>query len=228
MEGKMGKDDKGKLVMGIIAFGSLWGMLEATAGSILHYTLVLNAGAIMAAAGFFIMATAVAVYKKPQIAPYIGIVAASEKFLGFLIFPLSSWGQIARPAAGIFLESLAFGAVLIFFWSGYRKKIGTKVLCTAASSYLGFFLYALVGKFVFKGGIGNMDVPALMKHVISNATIIFIVSSFLVPAGSWVGDRIKISIERTILRNPGFYYGITGLVSVLCWVVSIITTIKGA
>ena len=223
----MEKDNAGRLIAGIILFGSLWGMLEATLGSILHYTLILNAGAIMTAAGFFIMAIAVSIYKKPQIAPYIGIVAASEKFLGFLIFPLSSWGQIVRPATSIFLESLVFGIVLMFLWSGYRKKIGIKILCAAISSYFGFFLYVFVGRLVFKGGVGIMDIPGLIKHVVSNATIIFIISSFLVPAGNWLGDRIKTSMEQTMFRNPKFYYGITGLVSAFCWVVAMIATVKG-
>jgi|GEM_PF-979869 len=217
-----------KVIAGIILFGSLWGMLEATLGGILHYVGIVNPGPVMASTGFSILAFAVAIYGKPWIAPYIGLVAASEKFLGFIIFPWSSWGKIIRPATGIFLESLLFGAVTAIMWNEYREKAGSKVLCTSLASYLGMFAYGFLGWTIFRSGIGaNRNILVMLKDIGFSATLTFMLSAFLVPAGHWLGNRVRDYDERMALKDPAFYYSMATIASVWCWIVAFITTVKG-
>jgi len=54
-----------RLIIGILVFGSIWGLIEATFGGFLHMIIFPNKGAIMGGIGVAIMATALAVYRKP-------------------------------------------------------------------------------------------------------------------------------------------------------------------
>ena len=46
------------LIIGILVFGSIWGILEATLGGFLHLIIFPNKGAIMAGIGVAIMSSA--------------------------------------------------------------------------------------------------------------------------------------------------------------------------
>ena len=81
-----------RLIIGILVFGSIWGLLEATLGGFLHMIIFPNKGAIMSGIGVAIMASALAVYRKPAMLPGMGIVAASFKLLGAWVTTLSLTG----------------------------------------------------------------------------------------------------------------------------------------
>ena len=104
-----------RLVIGILVFGSIWGFLEATLGGFLHMIIFPNKGAIMGGIGVSIMASALAIYRKPGMLPGIGLVSASFKLLDVWIFALSiSSIHIINPAMAIIFESLAFSLVAVF------------------------------------------------------------------------------------------------------------------
>lgn len=70
-----------RVIIGILVFGSIWGLLEATLGGFLNMIIFPNKGAIMGGIGIAIMGAALAIYRKPTMLPGIGIVAASFKCL---------------------------------------------------------------------------------------------------------------------------------------------------
>jgi len=78
-----------QVLIGILVFGSIWGLLEATLGGFLHLIIFPNKGAIMGGIGVALMASALAIYKKPGMLLGIGIVAASFKLLDVWLFSLS-------------------------------------------------------------------------------------------------------------------------------------------
>ena len=90
------------LIIGILIFGSIWGFFEATLGGFLHLIIFPNKGAIMAGIGVAVMASALALYKRPSILPGIGIVAALFKLLDVWLFalPITSI-HIINPATAI-------------------------------------------------------------------------------------------------------------------------------
>ena len=47
-----------QILVGILLFGSIWGLLEATLGGFLHLVIFPNKGAIMSGIGIAIMASA--------------------------------------------------------------------------------------------------------------------------------------------------------------------------
>jgi hypothetical protein len=104
-----------RVIIGILVFGSIWGLLEATLGGFLNMIVLPNKGAIMGGIGMAIMCAALAIYRKPAMLLGIGIVAASFKWLNsWLLFVPVSAIHIINPAMAIFLESLAFSLVATF------------------------------------------------------------------------------------------------------------------
>ena len=84
------------ILIGILVFGSIWGLLDAISTGALfsHIAPTLRSHQICicpltgAVFGFFIMALALAIYKKPAMLIGIGAVAALFKLLNFAIIPL--------------------------------------------------------------------------------------------------------------------------------------------
>jgi len=113
-----------RIIIGILVFGSIWGLFEATLGGFLNLIVFPNKGAIMGGIGMAIMGTALAIYRKPAMLPGIGIVAASFKWLNsWLLFVPASAIFIINPAMAIFLESLAFSLVVTFLMHRIDKNV---------------------------------------------------------------------------------------------------------
>jgi hypothetical protein len=74
------------VVIGILVFGSVWGLVEATLGGALHLIHFAYKGAITAGIGMSIMATFVVVYRRPRLVFFIAAIAAMFKPLSALIY----------------------------------------------------------------------------------------------------------------------------------------------
>jgi hypothetical protein len=105
---------KADIIFGILVFGSIWGLLEATLGGFLNMVLFPNKGAIMTGIGVAIMAASLAVYRRAAMTVGIGLVAASFKLLNVWIFVPVSYHHVLNPAVAIIFEALIFGLIAVF------------------------------------------------------------------------------------------------------------------
>ena len=141
------KNEKGKrtlkILFSVLLFGGLWGILEATLGSLLHMpfvpgTMFLASTTIMVPIAYFLMG---ACYKRTETFRsvfYMGVLAAAIKSLSCLIFHMSF-----NPVYHILLESLFMGLALLAI---RPKKIisfaglGTVILANTSYQAVGTFL----------------------------------------------------------------------------------------
>ncbi len=107
------------ILLGTITFGALWGILEATLGTLLHLPFFDNAGMYACSSTIIIpiaYALMAACYKKTGSLfsiPAMGVVAALIKLT--VAFFVGFKPSVYNPAIYIVVESLAmFGAVAIF------------------------------------------------------------------------------------------------------------------
>jgi len=99
--------------MTIALFGSIWGLIEATAGGLLHLARVPFTGTIMSSIGFAILFLALRSGAKLAHLAIISFVAASFKFLDCWLFGIPVFDiTIVNPATAIACQGLA--ASLIF------------------------------------------------------------------------------------------------------------------
>ena len=214
------------LIIGIIVFGSIWGFLEATLGGFLHMILFPNKGAIMGGIGIAIMASALAIYRKPSMLPGIGMVAASFKLLDVWLFslPIASI-HIINPAMAIIFESLAFGLVAVFVMDKMAKNaltgVGVGVLAglVSAAAWVYFAIYVMnapqYARVVFTAG----------GFIANQGIIQAVFFGIFLPLGYVAGE--KLTAKASAFVNRPLYYAASAAVICLCWGISIIATIVG-
>ena len=125
------------IVFSVLLFGGLWGIVEATLGTILHLpivrrTMFMSSTTILVPIAFALMS---ACYKKTgtfRTCFYMGILAASMKAISCLIFKMSF-----NPCYYIVIESLAMGvAVLVIRPKKIVSYAGLATGITASTLYL--------------------------------------------------------------------------------------------
>ena len=126
-----------KIIFSVLLFGGLWGILEATLGSLLHMhfvpnTMFLASTTIMVPLAYFLMG---ACYKRTETFRsvfYMGILAASIKLIACLIFHMSF-----NPVYHILLESVFMGlAILVIRPKKVVSFAGLATLILANTLYL--------------------------------------------------------------------------------------------
>ena len=110
-----------KTLIQILFYGSIWGILEATVGHILHFIPATIAGAIMFPIAGAVLYQAYNRTKSTQSLFYIGIIAAMIKSVNFLLPQLSIYKTI-NPMISILLESLVVVVVVSFLVSDNKVK----------------------------------------------------------------------------------------------------------
>ena len=215
------------LIIGILVFGSIWGVLEATLGGFLHLIIFPNKGAIMAGIGVAIMSLALAIYRKPSMLLGIGIVAASFKLLDVWLFflPITSI-HIINPAMAIIFESLAFSLVAVFVMKRIAKNafigVGAGVLAglISAAAWVYFAIYVMnapaYARVVFTAGgyIANQGI----------AQAVF--SGVFVPLGYLVGAKLEVKTSPALI-NRALYYATSAAIICFCWGISAIAKMSG-
>ncbi len=215
------------LIIGILVFGSIWGFLEATLGGFLNMIILPNKGAIMGGIGVAIMASALAIYKKPSMLLGIGIIAASFKLLNvwFLFVPITSI-HIINPAMAIIFESLAFSLVAAFMMNRIAKNafvgVGAGVLAglISAIAWVYFAIYV-------------MNAPAYARVVFTAGGFItnqgVVQAAFfgiLLPLGYLVGEKLATKTSP-VLISRSLYYATSVAIICLCWGISAVAKMTG-
>ena len=209
-----------QILIGILVFGSVWGFLEATLGGFLHMIIFPNKGAIMGGIGVAIMASALAIYKKPGMLPGIGIIAALFKLLDVWLFalPIASI-HIINPAMAIIFESLAFSLVATFMMNRIARNafvgVGAGVLAglISAIAWVYFAIYVMnapaYARVVFTAG-GFITNQGVLQAAFS---------AILLPVGYLVGEKLAVKTPPVLARRP-VYYAVSASTVVFCWGIS--------
>lgn len=98
---------KSKLIITVLMLGGLWGLLEATLGTILHLeafdSIVFASTAVLLPLAYVICGRAYTITGKARTALYVGIVAAAIKSVCFFFVPMVN--KVVNPMVAILLES---------------------------------------------------------------------------------------------------------------------------
>lgn len=215
------------IIIGILVFGSIWGLLEATLGGFFNMILFPNKGAIMAAIGVTIMGTALAIYRKPAMSLAIGIIAASFKLLNIWIFTPVSYIHIINPATAIVAESLAFTIVAVVLVNRMERSalvpIGAGFLAglITATAYVYFALYVTHAPILQRMGVSGAGEFIATQGLIQAAFF-----GIFLPIGYQLGKKLAVTNPLATLGRP-LYYSISAAAVCLCWGVSAIAIAAG-
>ncbi len=211
-----------KILFSVLLFGGLWGILEATLGSLLHMpfvpgTMFLASSTIMVPIAYFLMG---ACYKRTgtfRSALYMGILAAGIKLIACLIFRMS-----INPVYYILMESAFMGvALLIVRPKNILSFAGLGTLIIANTLYLGVstFLRVNVATAYRSVFIANFEQYTFMINCVAilysfafGAMLFGLVK--LAEKYSWDFSKVK-----KVIYHPAFASGVAAVALVLAVVV---------
>jgi len=217
-----------RVIIGILVFGSIWGLLEATLGGFLNLIIFPNKGAIMGGIGIAIMGAALAIYRKPAMLPGIGIVAASFKWLNsWLLFVPVSAIHIINPAMAIFLESLAFSLVVIFLIYRIDKNVYVGAWAAFLAGLISVTAYGYFSVYVMHAPLfERMGVSSVPEFIASYGVIQAFFFGMLAPLGYLVGKKLAAT-SPVFLRRPLYYYATSSAIVCFCLVISAVAVRAG-
>ena len=217
-----------RVIIGILVFGSIWGLLEATLGGFLNMIIFPNKGAIMGGIGMAIMGVALAIYRKPAMLPGIGIVAASFKWLNaWLLFVPVSAIHIVNPAMAIFLESLVFSLVVTFLMYRMDKNVYVGAWAAFLAGLISVTAYGYFSVYIMHAPLfERMAVSSVPEFIASHGVIQAVFFGMLAPLGYLVGKKLA-STSPVFLRRPLYYYASSAAIICVCLVISAVAVQAG-
>jgi hypothetical protein len=206
-----------RVVIGILVFGSIWGLVEATLGGALHLVHFTYKGAITGGIGMSIMAAFVVMYRQPKLAFCIAVIAAMFKPLSAVIFfkPIFD-PSVVNPASAILLEGLAFSLVVGLLFKGFESSIKMRIGAGVSAGYLSAIIYAILASSLGMGNWVFMGVTERVTTALTNGTALAVVGTCLLLLGHLVGTKLRPRFWQFSDLKPKAFYAGTIAITALC------------
>ena len=220
--------------VGILIFGSIWGLLQGTIGaafgsadsffkSQLHICPCPLVGAIL---GIPIMTAALAIYKRPAMLVGIGIAAIPFSFLAIPIQHIPAFTTatttypIINPIVAMIFSSVIFSIVSTLVM---RKSELTTSVLIGAGALSGFLSSAAFIYTVVALGAPILKASGLSGHlayIATNGLLWTAISAATSPTGYVMAPKLQLKISPLLSQNTWFYRLTPVIVVAVCWIVS--------
>jgi len=215
-------------IVGIILFGSIWGLAEATLGGFLHLIYFPYKGAIMGGIGISIMAAFVATYRRPKLVFSIGVIAALFKPLSAVIYGQPIFAPfVVNPSSAILLEALAFSLVVSLLFKGFESSIKMRIGAGVSAGYLSIILYGVLASALGMGNWASWGLAERLSSVFANGTGLAIVGTSLLLLGHLVGTKLRPNFWQLMTVKPKAFYASTIAIVAFCWIVAAVAFASG-
>jgi len=216
------------VVIGILVFGSVWGLVEATLGGALHLVHFAYKGAIPGAIGMAIMATFVVTYRRPRLVFWIAVIAALFKPLSALIYGQPIFGpSVVNPASAILLEALAFTLVVSLLFRGFEGSIKVRIGTGISAGYLSIILYAILASAAGMGKWASLGLSEKLTTALTDGTALAIAGTALLLLGYLVGMQLRSKFWQFSSTKPSLFYASATATIVCCWVIAVVAFASG-
>jgi hypothetical protein len=205
------------VMLGILVFGSVWGLVEATLGGALHLVHFAYKGAITGGVGMAIMAAFVATYRQPKLVFWLGVIAALFKPLSALIYGQPVFAPfVVNPASAIILEALGFALVVSLLFKHFESSVKTRIGAGVAAGYLSIILYAVAASALGLGKWASWGLAERLTSVLIDGTALAIVGTGLLLLGYLVSTRFRPNLWQFMTAKPKAFYASTIAITALC------------
>jgi hypothetical protein len=216
------------VVIGILVFGSVWGLVEATLGGALHLIHFTYKGAITGGIAMAIMAAFVVTYRRPKLVFWLGVIAALFKPLSALIYVKPIFDpSVVNPASAILLEALAFTLVVSLLFKGFESSIKTRIAAGISAGYLSIILYAILASAAGMGNWASWGVTERLTAALTDGTALAIAGTCLLLLGHLVGTKLRPNFWQLSSTKPSLFYASTTATIVCCWVIAVVASRPG-
>lgn len=215
-------------VLLLLVIGSAWGILEITLGSFLHALHFPQKGAVMGGLAVSLMAFFVALTGKPQLVPFLGLIAASLKLFSASYIGLALLSPfIFNPTLAIILEAVAFSVVVVIFKKAMERSVAVKIAAGMLAGALGILAYALVASVFGLGMWPFLELAEKVRVALTTALPVALAGVFMLAAGDYAG---KLSIGRLNafkVLYPQVYLPALAVLVGFSWAVPVIFKVGG-
>ena len=205
--------------VGILVFGSVWGLVEATLGGALHLIHFPYQGAIPGGIAMAIMAAFVVIYQRPRLVFWIAVIAALFKPLSAAIYGQPIFSPfVVNPASAILLEGLGFTLVVSLLFKGFEGSIKTRIAVGVSAAYLSATLYAILASALGMGKWAYLGVTERVTTALTDGTALAIVGTGLLFLGYLVGTKLRPNFWQVMTVKPRTFYASTAAITAFCWI----------
>ena len=216
------------LIVGILVFGSIWGLVEAILGGALHLIHFPYQGAIPGAIGMSIMATFVVIYRRPRLVLWTGVIAALFKLLSAAIYGQPVFAPfVINPASAIILEALAFTMVVSLLFEGFESSIRMRIGAGVAAGYLSIILYAILASAVGMGKWASLGISERVTTALTDGTALAVAGTALLFLGYLAGMRLRPRFWHLSSTKPSLFYASTTAATVCCLIGATVVSAPG-
>jgi hypothetical protein len=216
------------VVIGILVFGSVWGLVEATLGGALHLIHFTYKGAITGGIGMSIMAAFVVTYRQPKLVFWIGVIAALFKPLSAVIYGQPIFSPfVVNPASAILLEALAFTLVVSLLFKDFESSIKARIAAGISAGYLSAILYAVLASAAGMGNWASWGVTDRLTAALTDGTSLAIAGTALLLLGYLVGTKVRPRFWQLSSTKPSLFYASATATIVCCWVIAAVAFASG-
>lgn len=203
------------VIFGILLFGSIWGVLEATMGNILHFIgLWPLTGAIMTSIGIGLIAFTRSLYRTRYIGISMSIIAAAIKALDFII----PGSNVLRPMVAILAVGVAYEVIdaLRLKQTDINKAItGVGTAYLSLAMFVFFTAYVMQFKFWLSKGFTGM-----LLYLLTDGWKFGLGSMFTYLLGSKLLDLLNTT-NKQVFRSK-IYYPAGTFIIIACWTIGLV------
>jgi len=199
------------ILLGVLLFGSIFGLSEVALGDGLKATGFPYRSALLTGMGMGIMGAALALYRKPAIPFTIGLVGASVKLLAIPILGISIMCK-ANSCLAVALEASALSLVAFVLLRGMDRSIYIRMGAGALAAMLGAVGFFFIGMRVAPCNYLLSFQGNLSGFLGTEGSLWAAFSALLLPLGWWVGEKIKEKAPLFSERKPLYYFASTSII----------------
>jgi len=206
-----------RVIIGILVFGSIWGLVEATLGGALHLVHFAYKGAITGGIGMAIMAAFVVMYRRPGLVFWLGVIAAMFKPLSALIYGQPVFAPfVVNPASAILLEALGFTLVVSLLFKRFEGSVRIRIGAGVAAGYLSIILYAVAASALGLGKWASWGLAERATSVLIDGTALAIAGAGLLVLGYLVSTKLRPNFWQFMTVKPKAFYASSIAITALC------------
>ncbi len=207
-----------RTIIGILVFGSIWGLVEATLGGALHLAHFAYKGALTGGIAMALMGAFVVMYRRPRLVFWLAVVAALFKPLSALIYGQPVFSPfVVNPASAILLEGLAFTLVVSLLFKGFESSVKMRIGVGVSAGYLSAILYAILASAVGMGRWASWGMTERVTAALTDGTALAIAGTALLLLGYVASAKVRPNFWQFMTAKPRAFYASTIAITAFCW-----------
>ncbi|MBA7706261.1 hypothetical protein ES703_115113 [subsurface metagenome] len=212
------------ILVGILVFGSIWGLFEVALGGGLRAADFPYRSGLLIGIGIALMGIALAIHKKPAMLIGIGLVAVLVKLLAVPILHISVMCE-ANSCIAVFTEAVAMSLVAFVLMGEMSKSVHARMGSGALAAIIASVGFYFIGMQVAPCNYLLSFSPG--GFIVTEGLIWAAFSAILLPLGYLAGMKLEAKTFPLLIKKMPLYYATTVATIVICWGVSAIAIASG-